>query len=454
MSVVTPVIDSSGAFPWRRSIAWLVFLAPFFFLSYGFSNHLAEQQAVTRSIYFEWERHIPFVAWTIIPYWSIDFLYGASFLTCRDRRSVDNHALRLLTAQVISVACFIAYPLHFAFVRPEVEGVFGRLFDALMGFDRPYNQAPSLHIGLLVVIWARFIDGTSKRWHPLIHGWAALIAVSVLTTYQHHFIDVPTGMTAGLFCLWLWPDKAPSPLADFGRSSTPRHRALAWRYALGAAAVTTTGLLVGGLALWLLWPAVALVIVSLIYFSGNPAGFQKHARVHSMAVTVLLAPYRLAAWLNARWWTRNHPQDDEIADGVWLGRLPDRRDLVRYGSNPIPALYDVCAELPAPNSSGKHVAHPWLDLVTPTKEQLREAVWAIETLRHDGPVRVCCALGFSRSACAVAAWLLATKRANSVDHAISLIQQSRPMIIINKAYREALHAFATEHLALQESPDA
>ena len=29
---------------WGRSIAWLLFLGPFFFLSYGFSNHLAAER--------------------------------------------------------------------------------------------------------------------------------------------------------------------------------------------------------------------------------------------------------------------------------------------------------------------------------------------------------------------------------------------------------------------------
>ena len=451
MNVADPAIDCSARLPWGRSIAWLVFLAPFFFLSYGFSNHLAEQNTVTRSLFFDWERHLPFVAWTIIPYWSIDLLYGLSFLTCRNKHTVDRHALRLLTAQVISVTCFIAFPLHFAFTRPPVDGFFGSLFDALMGFDRPYNQAPSLHIGLLVVIWARFIDGTPKRWHLLIHAWAALIALSVLTTYQHHFVDVPTGMAVGLLCLWLWPDDAPSPLAHFGRTTTPRHRALAWRYGIGALVVTTVSLLLGGVALWLLWLALALAMVSLIYCSGSPAGFQKRARGHSIAVAALLAPYRLAAWINARWWTRHHPQHDEIADGVWLGRLPDRRDLVRQAAHPAPALYDVCAELAAPPSSGRHITHPWLDLVTPTTDQLRDAARTIESLRREGPVWVCCALGYSRSACAVAAWLLATQRATSVDQAVTLIQQCRPMIVLNEAYRTVLHDFAGELQASLES---
>ena len=27
------------------------------------------------------------------------------------------------------------------------------MFDALAGFDKPFNQAPSLHIALLVILW-------------------------------------------------------------------------------------------------------------------------------------------------------------------------------------------------------------------------------------------------------------------------------------------------------------
>ena len=119
---------------WLRSLAWLALLAPLFFLSYGFANRYAAASAGVGSIFFEWERHIPFVPWTIVPYWSIDLLYGLSFLLCRSPREIDRHALRLLTAQIISVACFLAFPLHFAFERPPVDGVFGTMFNVLTGF--------------------------------------------------------------------------------------------------------------------------------------------------------------------------------------------------------------------------------------------------------------------------------------------------------------------------------
>ena len=106
----------SATYPlWGRSIAWLLFLGPFFFLSYGFSNQIAAERAVTSALFFDWERHIPFLPWTIVPYWSIDLLYGLSFLLCRTRLQVDRHALRLLTAQLISVFFFLLLPLRFVF---------------------------------------------------------------------------------------------------------------------------------------------------------------------------------------------------------------------------------------------------------------------------------------------------------------------------------------------------
>jgi len=49
-----------------------------------------------------------------------------------------------------------------------------------------------------------------------------------------------------------------------------------------------------------------------------------------------------------------------------------------------------------------------LDLVSPSQAQLEQAAQAIGAARAtaNGPVLVCCALGFSRSALAVAAGLL------------------------------------------------
>ncbi len=423
---------------WTRSVAWLLFLGPFFFLSYGFSNHIAAERGVTTALFFEWERQIPFLPWTIVPYWSIDLLYGLSFLLCRTRTDVDRHALRLLTAQLISVGCFLLFPLRFAFERPHVEGPFGFLFDALAGFDRPYNQAPSLHISLLTILWARFATVVPAPWRTLVHLWAALIGVSVLTTFQHHFIDVPTGALVGLFCLWLWPDEGPSPLSIARPAASAPHYRIAAYYLLGALALAGLAVGIGGAALWLWWGTTALGMVALIYAWPGAAGFQKRDGRHSLAVAILLAPYVLGAWLNSRWWTRHGPAQQAIQDGVWLGRMPSGQAMRQGG---FAVLCDLSAELPAPRGHWRHAGVPWLDLVPPSVAQLEEAARRIESARTLGPVLVCCALGYSRSACAVMAWLLRTGRAADVGAAEALVRARRPGVVLTPAHRAALSAF-------------
>lgn len=431
----------TGASPsplWGRSIAWLTFLGPFFFLSYGYTNSVAAERGIADALFFDWERHIPFVPWTILPYWSIDLFYGLSFLLCRDRPAVDRHALRLLSAQLISVAFFLMFPLHFAFERPQVDGLFGALFDALMGFDQPYNQAPSLHISLLVIIWARFAAGAPARWRALVHIWAVLIGVSVLTTFQHHFIDIPTGALAGLFCLWLWPDSGASPLVGGHRASAQHRRLAAW-YLFGALALSVLAAGIGGAALWLWWGAVALGLVALIYLWTGAACFQKRDGRHSLAVTWLLAPYLLGAWLNSRWWTRRNPLPDAILDGVWLGRMPSAQDMQCSG---FAALCDFTAEMPAPRGDWHYAGLAWLDLVAPDAAQLAEAARLIEFSRAHGQVLVCCALGYSRSAAAVLAWLLLTHRVASLEAAQALLRAKRPQVVLSPAQRAVLAELA------------
>ena len=73
---------------------------------------------------------------------------------------------------------------------------------------------------------------------------------------------------------------------------------------------------------------------------------------------------------------------------------------------------------------------PMLDLVRPTEQQLKEAVAVIETCRTERPTLVCCALGYSRSAAAVAAWLVSTGRASSMEEAVGMILQRRPRVVL------------------------
>ena len=420
---------------WKRGVLWLLLLGPLFFASYGFANWLTAQREDVGSLVFTWESAMPLWPWSIVPYWSIDLLYGLSFLLPATRREMDRHALRLLTAQVICVACFLLWPLRFTFERPELDGFFGWMFDVLMGFDKPFNQAPSLHIALLVVIWVMFARHTrGLLLRGLLHGWMALIGLSVLTTWQHHFIDVPTGALAGWLCVWLWPIEDRSPLHNLRLAREPQRWRLALRYGLGSAICAALAVNLGGAWLWLLWPCASLLLVALNYALFGAAGFQKHADGSlSSASTWLLAPYLLGAWINSRLWTRQHPQADQVVEGIWLGRVPTVAEAISFS-----AVLDLSAELPVRLPGKTYRNLPLLDLVAPNSEACRQGAELIEQLRQQGPLLVCCALGYSRSATLVAAWLLHSGRADSVEQAIAMIRAARPRIVLGDAQRKAL----------------
>lgn len=394
-----------------RAVLWLAFLAPFFYASYGFANWLAAQRDDVGSIVFSWERSIPFLAWTIVPYWSINLFYALSLALNDTKRGVDLQALRYLAAQIVAVTCFIAFPLTATFARPETSGLPGFMFAVLGGFDKPFNQAPSLHIALLVIIWDHWRSRLHGAVLTLWHVWSLLIGLSVLTTWQHHLIDIPTGALLGLFALWLFPAQGPSPLAGFRWTEDAKAWRLARFYAAGAAVfllltvLTTYG---SGGGLLLLWPALALAIVALGYAGARPRVFQKRAdgRI-SLASRWLLWPYRLGARLNVLWWTRNLAPAVELADGVFLGRTPRRSELSTYV-----AVIDMTAEMPAIAAPGLvwH-AFPSTDLLPLETGRIREAALAVQDASRHGPVLICCALGFQRSAAVAACWLVRTGHA-------------------------------------------
>ncbi len=151
---------------------------------------------------------------------------------------------------------------------------------------------------------------------------------------------------------------------------------------------------------------------------------------------VSLAPYLAGAWLNSRLWTWRGTQADEITEGIWLGRVPRRNE---RNEQDIASMVDLTAELPVDTTGIVFRSVPMLDLVAPSVEELEAAVEAIDELSSNRPTLICCALGYSRSAAALAAWLSASGRSSSLTDAIELIRAHRPRITLGSAQRARLN---------------
>ena len=438
----------------KISLCKLALVGALFYTSYGLSNHHAASLAYVPEIAFAWEHGIPFWAWTIVPYWSLNLMYAAAFFLCRDTREQNRYVARLVSAQIIATTCFMLFPLHFGWPKPPTDGLSGWLFDSLVAFDLPYNQAPSLHIALAIIVGAFYWTRFPKIRLPLLL-WQSLIALSVLTTYQHHFIDVPTGALLGWLVLWAIPQHGVSPFrrpfgtqgrlktseASFCEAKTSpatrsREIKIAMLYLAGAV-LSALPSLFGGAWLWMLWVSVSLSVVAFAYLTGNAAVFQKQADGRlSAAATILLLPYLAGVRLNMAYWLRGKAKTVRVRDDVLIGSVSGISD-------DLPAVLDVCAEYPCPRYHGAYSTLPLLDMVAPSKNDLMQAASLLETLRRQhGKVLTCCALGYGRSAAVVLTWLLVYGGCRDLAQATAELKQARPQTVLPPETAKAVEAAA------------
>ena len=92
---------------------------------------------------------------------------------------------------------------------------------------------------------------------------------------------------------------------------------------------------------------------------------------------------------------------------------------------------------------------PVLDLTAPTQAQLAEMGEFIGNHSRNAAVYVHCKIGYSRSAAAVAAYLIMSGKANTAEEAFAIIRRVRPSIVIRPEVISALSEFDSR---LRSSP--
>jgi protein-tyrosine phosphatase/membrane-associated phospholipid phosphatase len=446
------VVNSSFAtptLPLRRRLVpaafWAVALSAGFFIVYNGCNWAASKRANVGTWYYAWERYIPFIPAAIVPYMSIDLFFFFSPLLCQSRAELHAHAKRVALAIVAAGICFLLFPLKMGTIHKHVGGFDGLLFDFLGGFDRPYNLVPSLHIALLAILWSIYSRHTRGALKWLLQAWFVLIAASTLLTGQHHVVDLAGGFLLGWLCLYFVPDE---------RRVTPgTNLRAARRYAIACGLLVALAGLTRPWGLLMLWPAASLAIMAVAYARLGPAVFAKSAGRVPRPRQALLAPCLGGNRLSAVYLRRRSDPWCQLAPGVWLGRRPgnaEAHELVRLG---ISAVLDVTAEYSERPAllSLNYKNLPVLDLTTPSVGDLEEGAAFIESHASRG-VYVHCALGYSRSVCFAAAWLLKAGLAGSADHAIESIRKVRPAIVIGPTSLAVLREYQAsrvERLVMQ-----
>jgi hypothetical protein len=409
-----------------------------FLIVYGACNWItARRSGVGVGVfYFQWEHSIPFVPFMVLPYMSIDLFFVAAPFLCRTDRELLTFSRRITAAILIAGICFLLFPLRFAFPRPHANGWIGTIFDWFRGMDAPYNLFPSLHAALwlfLVNIYARHLRGVFLGGAMV---WFALIALSPVLTYQHHIIDIGGGFVLAGYCFYFFRDLAAT-------LPVTKNQRVGFYYSAAAVFLFAFAPIFWPLSALLLWPGLSLGIVAGAYFGFGPGIFRKTNGTLPWSARFVLGPCLLGQYLSLLHYRRQCRPWDEVIPNVWIGRKLSNREAEGAVDSGVTAVLDLSAESSEAKAfrAAGYRNMPILDLTAPSLGQLREMGKFIAEHSETGIVYVHCKIGYSRSAAAVAAYLIMEGEVSVAEEALRIIRRARPPIVIRPEIVSALLQF-------------
>ncbi|MGZ8899575.1 MAG: dual specificity protein phosphatase family protein [Limisphaerales bacterium] len=426
---------------WKRLVAPALVsagLSALFVVVYGGSNWLAGQRVDVATWYYAWERLIPFVPWTVVPYMTIDAFFVASPFLCRGREELRTLAKRTAFGIIVAGAFFVVMPLTLAVERPQPEGWTAPIFAFLHGFDRPFNLFPSLHITLRTILGVHYARHTRGGWRVASNVWFSLIGISTLLTCQHHVVDVAGGFALAALCFYVFREEPAEGVV------IPNERVGSY-YAIGGAVLVIIALLVPR-ALILFWPALGMCLVAAAYFGRAPNVYRKENGRIPLSARMVLGPVLLGQRISCWWYRRRSDRWNKVTRKVWIGAQLNEREAGEARRQGVTAVLDMTAEFSEAQEflDVRYLNLPVIDLTAPTQEQLRSAAEFIERASEAGIVYVHCKAGYSRSAAAVGAYLLASGKARSVRECLLLLKGARPSIVVRSEILNALEEYASD----------
>jgi protein-tyrosine phosphatase len=435
----------------KRSKAFVVSaqLSALFLIVYGGCNLVTAHRANVGTLYFEWERNIPFVPFFILPYMSIDFFFVVAPFLCRTDLELSVIAKRIAAAIIVAGICFLAFPLRFAFSPPHADGWLGALFDWFRGLDAPYNLLPSLHAALTLILLDIYFRHTRGFVRIATMTWFVLIALSPVLTYQHHLIDIVGGFVLAGYCFYFFRE---STLA----LPVVVNRRIGSYYVAGAAVLVLIGAILWPWGALLLWPTIALGTVAIGYFGAGPIVFRKTDGKLPLSTRFVLAPYLLGQYLSLLYYRRQCRSWDRVTPQIWIGSKLGCRSANNALRAGVASVLDLSPEFSEAKPFRKiHYKNiPVLDLTAPTQAQLVEMSKFIGDYSRKEPVYVHCKIGYSRSAAAVAAYLIMSDEVDTAEEAFAMIRRVRPSVVIRYEVVSALSEFELQVRSSRNDTDS
>jgi protein-tyrosine phosphatase len=204
------------------------------------------------------------------------------------------------------------------------------------------------------------------------------------------------------------------------------------------------------------WCAIAFGGVGLAYGFVGPRAFLKQPDGRlSWLSYALFGPYHALNWFSLLGFRRAAKENawDKIGDNVFLGCRLSERDVPEIKRLGVLSVLDLTSEFSEVGAlrALSYRCIPILDTRAPSLESLRDGAEWIDEGAARGPVYVHCALGHGRSATFVAAYLLRSRQARTVEEAIEKIQLLRPRIGLHPEQASVLRQLAAEEAARAQS---
>lgn len=149
--------------------------------------------------YFDWELKIPRITWMSLIYLSLSPLLLLAPFIIREAKHFKNFFEVMVLETLIASVIFLIIPMEAAYIYQEPVGFFAPFFILADAINLTYNEAPSLHVAFAFTAAWTFSKNANMPYRLLMNSWAIVIAISTITTHQHHIIGVVLGVLLAWF---------------------------------------------------------------------------------------------------------------------------------------------------------------------------------------------------------------------------------------------------------------